>query len=189
ELQKFKVKTDDLSPQSKQKLEELNNSNNEPNEIKNIRTEVLSDAGMKALSQLVFALEKVLKSSLSKQTKTKARELEKFIKSSNEYVQNAYKKEKNKVDRLLAQARNQSNQNQTPVGFFRVNNPFLWLSSILVISLVVGVGLLITRWIEYSFPKQVVEGSNPSRSASKHEKTLFAEKGFKRGLVNLLLDR
>ncbi|CAI2169563.1 10814_t:CDS:2 [Funneliformis geosporum] len=187
ELQKFKVKTDDLSPQSKQKLEELNNNNNiEPNEIKNIRTKVLNDAGMKALNQLVFALEKVLKSGLSKQTKTKIRELEKFIKASNEYAQNAYKEKKNKVDQLLAQARNQSDQNQTPVGFDggeKLGKVYvdLFINYVLKCAPV-------TQWIEYSFPKQVVEGSNPSRSASKHEKTLFAEQGFKRGLVNLLLD-
>jgi cytochrome c-type biogenesis protein CcmH/NrfF len=44
-----------------------------------------------------------------------------------------------------AQSQNQSNQNKDKEGFFRPNNPLMWVSGVVLIGLVVGVVLVVRR--------------------------------------------
>ncbi|CAI2201243.1 12828_t:CDS:2, partial [Funneliformis geosporum] len=112
ELVENKLKPEELSLTVKQKLDELNNNNNNDHQV--IRTEVLNEIGKQKLWLLIKTLEQVLKAGQKTKVKNHLQELQQFINSKIDYKQNAYAKEKNKVDQLLAQARNQSNQNQTP---------------------------------------------------------------------------
>ncbi|CAI2162915.1 16646_t:CDS:2 [Funneliformis geosporum] len=109
ELVENRLKPEELSPTVKQKLDELNNDNSQV-----IRTEIFNEVGKQVLSKLITALQSALKLSKKKELQNKVKELQQFINSKIDYKQNAYKKEKNKVDQLLVQARNQSDQNQTP---------------------------------------------------------------------------
>jgi hypothetical protein len=130
ELQKFGIKAGDLSQQSKQKLDELNNNNNNnnninPDEAKNIRSEILNEAGTKALDRLITQVEQVIKSGDAKQIETNAKELREFTEdTSDEYVQSAYLQKKDRVRELLEKAKNRSNQNNEE-GFLRLNNPLM----------------------------------------------------------------
>jgi len=132
ELQKFGVKPDDLSSENKQKLDELNNNNNnnnniKPEEAKNIRSKVLNEAGKKSLDKLINELEQAIETRKSqKEIENKIRALQQFIgDNSNEYAQNAYSRRKDKVQKLLEKAKNQSKENNEKRGFFRSNNPVM----------------------------------------------------------------
>jgi len=130
ELAKFGIKKGDLSSESQQKLDELNNNNNnnniKPEEAKNIRTEVLNEASVNALKKLISEVEQAIKSSEKEKIEAKVKKLRQFIEdTSDEYVQNAYREKKDKVNELLEKAKNQSSQNKENEGFFRLNNPVM----------------------------------------------------------------
>jgi len=64
-----------------------------------------------------------------KEIEDKIKALQQFIgDNSNEYAQNAYNSKKDEVQKLLENAKNQSNQNDQgnkEKGFFRLNNPLM----------------------------------------------------------------
>ncbi|CAI2198259.1 3422_t:CDS:2, partial [Funneliformis geosporum] len=100
ELQKFKVKTDDLSPQR-----------------------------IKALEKLISELKRALEKKDKKEIGTKVKNLRNFIDDrSDEYAQNAYQLQKEEAQKWLEKAekdQTQSSQNQENGGFFRPNNPLI----------------------------------------------------------------
>jgi predicted NAD-dependent protein-ADP-ribosyltransferase YbiA (DUF1768 family) len=143
ELTENGIKPEQLSPPVKQKFDELNNNNNNNND-QVTRTEILSEIGKKKLSSLMSDLEQALKSDIKGETINKVKELQVFISSKIDYKQNAYQKQKDKVEKLLAQALNQPSQNEeNSKGFFRFNNPLLWVSVVAVIGLASGIILVI----------------------------------------------
>jgi len=129
-LQEFDIKTDDLSPENKQKLDELNNNNNiSPEEAKNIRSKVLNEAGEKSLDKLINELEQVVDSKDNQEIDKKIKKLQQFIgDKANEYAQNAYSGREDEVKKLMERAektKNQSGKNNEKEGFFRPNNPVM----------------------------------------------------------------
>ncbi|CAG8749690.1 13703_t:CDS:1, partial [Ambispora leptoticha] len=110
ELQKFGIKAGDLSSESQQKLDELNN-NIKPEEAKQIRKETLNDAGVKALNKLISEVEQAIKSGDQKKIKSKYKELQEFTQNNSECTQNAYSQKKDIVNELLEKAKNWSSQN------------------------------------------------------------------------------
>ena len=124
ELKKFGIRSGDLSPENKQRLDKLNEINIEPAEYQNIRTEVLNESAVKSLDKLISEVERTIKIGDKKKIKSKVEELRRFIEdSSNEYAQNAYSKKKDMVNSLLEKAKNKSSQQNKDDNFFRPNNP------------------------------------------------------------------
>ncbi|CAG8589362.1 6395_t:CDS:2 [Paraglomus brasilianum] len=124
ELKKFGIRSGDLSPENKQRLDKLNEINIEPAEYQNIRTEILNESAVKSLDKLISEVERTIKLGDKKKIKSKVEELRRFIEdSSNEYAQNAYSKKKDMVNSLLEKAKNKSSQQNKDGNFFRPNNP------------------------------------------------------------------
>ncbi|MCE8163607.1 MAG: DnaJ domain-containing protein [Candidatus Moeniiplasma glomeromycotorum] len=142
ELQKFGIKAGDLSPENKRKLDELNNNNIKPAEVKQARTEVLNEAGIKVLENLILQLEQALKQGQKKKIKNSAEALQRFVGNNfNEYIQNAYNSKKALVQELLKRAEIQSSQQEKNNKF-----PTKWVVGIGGGVLVIGLmGMLIAK--------------------------------------------
>ncbi|CAH1755651.1 16103_t:CDS:2 [Entrophospora sp. SA101] len=117
ELKKFGIKAVDLSPENKQKLDELNNNDIEPAKTKKIRTEVLTDAAIKVLVKLIAEVKQALKQDDKKKTESKCKELQQFTQNNSEYFQNDYNQKKVEVQQLLEKAKIQFTQNNPPGKF------------------------------------------------------------------------
>ena len=144
ELKKFGIRSSDLSPENKQRLDKLNEINIEPAEYQSIRTEILNESAVKSLDKLISEVERTIKLGDKKKIKSKVEELRRFIEDgSNEYAQNAYSKKKGIVNSLLEKAKNKSSQQNKDGNFFRPNNPAMWLSGVAVIGVVVGAILIV----------------------------------------------
>lgn len=97
------------------------------------------------MNKLINNIEQALKSGEKKEIESQVKKLQQFINSKVDYKQNAYKAKEDEVKRLISQVKSQLSQNKDKEGFFRPNNPVMWVSGVVVIGLVIGVGLLMIR--------------------------------------------
>ncbi|KLL04899.1 MAG: hypothetical protein MRERV_9c020 [Mycoplasmataceae bacterium RV_VA103A] len=148
-LEENGIKLEDLSTEVKQKYDELNNNNNNNNNIETsqaqtIRTEIFNDMGEKALEKLIAALEQAIKNKNKNEVESQSKKLQEFVNSQVDYKKLAYEKKRDEVQRLLDQAKNYSTQNsQNNEGFFRPNNPLMWVSGVAVVGIVAGAVLIV----------------------------------------------
>ncbi|CFW92835.1 protein of unknown function [endosymbiont DhMRE of Dentiscutata heterogama] len=141
------IKPEDLSTEVKQKYDELNNNNNnniETSQAQTIRTEIFNDMGEKALEKLIATLEQAIKNKNKNEVESQSKKLQEFVNSQVDYKKSAYEKKGDEVQRLLDQAKNYSTQNsQNNEGFFRPNNPLMWVSGVAVVGIVAGAILIV----------------------------------------------
>ncbi|CAG8826759.1 21560_t:CDS:2, partial [Racocetra persica] len=98
----------------------------------------------KALEKLIAALEQAIKNKNKNEVESQSKKLQEFVNSQVDYKKLAYEKKRDEVQRLLDQAKNYSTQNsQNNEGFFRPNNPLMWVSGVAVVGIVAGAILII----------------------------------------------
>ncbi|CAI2184471.1 8354_t:CDS:2 [Funneliformis geosporum] len=86
-----------------------------PEEVKNICTEVLNEAGVITLEKLIVEVQQAIKLNNQKSIKSKVKKLKIFVKNTaDEYAQNAYQQKKEVVQKLLKKAKGISNTSQNP---------------------------------------------------------------------------
>ncbi|CAG8824610.1 458_t:CDS:2, partial [Racocetra persica] len=142
-LEENGIKSEDLSTEVKQKYDELNN-NIETSQAQTIRTEIFNDMGKKALEKLIAALEQAIKNKNKNEFESQRKKLQEFMNSQVDYKKSAYEKKRDEVQRLLDQAKNHSNQeNSKDDGFFRLNNPLMWVSGVAAVGIVAGAVLIV----------------------------------------------
>ena len=142
-LERNKIKPEELDPNTKQKLDDLNNNNNNNNNNndQSTRLEIINGVGQKCLAKLITELIQALKSKNQTEIDRKAKELQDFANSPAAYKKNAYQARKSEVEKLLTQSKNQANKSE----FFRPNNPLMWVSGIALIAFIVLLVIIITR--------------------------------------------
>ncbi|CAG8448634.1 7894_t:CDS:2 [Racocetra fulgida] len=151
ELKKQKEEKErELGEKNKQKAREIIrdevNGVLEENGIKpeDLSTEIFNAMGEKALEKLIVALEQAIKNKNKNEVESQSKKLQEFVNSQVDYKKLAYEKKRDEVQRLLDQAKNYSTQNsQNNEGFFRPNNPLMWVSGVAVVGIVAGAILII----------------------------------------------
>ncbi|MCE8163724.1 MAG: hypothetical protein I3273_07205 [Candidatus Moeniiplasma glomeromycotorum] len=152
ELELNGLKPEELPSPIKQKFDEINNNNNNNNNDQITRTEILQAVGQQSLTKLITDLQKALEEKKEKEITAKVKVLEEFIASSVDYKKAAYQLQKETADNLLKKAKKQSNPhqssnspNQDKDKFFRLSNPFLWISGVAIIAIIGGAIVVVRR--------------------------------------------
>jgi predicted NAD-dependent protein-ADP-ribosyltransferase YbiA (DUF1768 family) len=135
--------------ETKSKYTELSNNNN--NNDQTTRDEILAETGKLALAKIITALEQALAAKNKNEVRKKEQELARFAQNGVGYRKQAVSLEQTKITQLSQQAQDLLNKNDDNnegppnPSFFSLDNPWLWISGLAVVGVIVAVGIVIRR--------------------------------------------
>jgi len=138
ELNDLGIEPNILVPAVKQKYEDLKiNDSLGTVQIKDHRTQILESATLQCLEKIITELQQAFLKNNNQKAQVLTNKIKTFTESKNDYKQRAYKLKKNEVQALLEKGKTSTDsvKSQQPEGFFRTNNPLMWLSGVGIIAL------------------------------------------------------